>query len=96
MSSVREQIIDEWSGKSQDRGVWVDSDGPVYLHEPHQRIDNNNERITEYPRGERGFWCEECRAKVTLGPGLETEYGHFEGCEHRNVDRTPSNKAGEL
>jgi len=92
MSSVRDEIIKDWG---TENGSWVISDEAVTLHEPHQRIDNNNERITEFARKERGFWCDECHSKCTLGPGLETEYGHYGGCSHRNVDRIPSNKKGK-
>ena len=73
---------------------WVESDDPVTLHEPHQRIDKKD-NLSDYERGERGCWCGECGAKITLGPGLEKEYGHYAECEFRNVDRVPNNKSSD-
>ena len=93
MSKVRAEVIEEWSKGNADDGEWVDSDEPVTLHEPHQRIDYKS-GIAGYKRGERGFWCDECGAKVTIGTDGSTEYGHFGDCPHRNVDRRPANNKG--
>jgi len=95
MSSTREKIVAEWSKGNKDDGEWVDSDDPVTLHKPHQRIDYKS-GIEGYQRGERGCWCHCCGAKVTLGPDLVNEYGHYAECEFRNIEREPNNLKGEL
>ena len=92
MSKVREKVVAEWSKGNADDGEWVDSDEPVTLHKDHQRIDYVP-KISEYKRGQRGFWCDLCGAKATLGPNLEKEYGHYGSCPERNIDRKPANNS---
>ncbi|ELY91431.1 hypothetical protein C484_10401 [Natrialba taiwanensis DSM 12281] len=80
MSSVRDDAIKEH--------------GKETLHEPHQRIDYNP-KFDDYEFGDRGFWCDTCHSKCTLGLDAE-EYGHYSGCPHRDIDRTPANNKGQL
>ena len=94
MSTTRDDAIEEWSGSEENHNGWIVDSGPVTLHEDHQRIDVKN-TLQGYPRKDRGFWCESCGGKCTLGPNLETEYGHGPKCEHRNVDRKAHNKMGK-
>lgn len=66
------------------------------LEKPHQRRDPHpSSNLDVYDFKERGFWCETCGAKCTIGLNKE-EYGHYGDCPHRNVDREPNNKKGEL
>jgi hypothetical protein len=65
------------------------------LEKDHQRRDPHpSSNFGGYDFGERGFWCESCGAKCTLGLNKE-EYGHYADCPHRNIERDPNNLKGE-
>lgn len=69
-----------WISYGSQMKVEQPMDGKQILNKDHQRRDHKR-GMEQFEFKKRGFWCEECGSKCTLGESGD-EYGHKPTCSH--------------